>query len=522
MFGHSVLYGRLFRYGVPQPSVYFEPVLTVEAFKQGGFTILFLLPLLVLFIERRDLTWQGIDPHGRARILVVGVAGIFAWACSVYNVNLYFDQIHAIDRLLIVALWVLLWFHPVAIAPFVSMVVLIVGQQQVPLPEGQWTWPDKRLPLDLLLSFESFLMVRALLRDRMKPFVLPFALLCVTGLLYGHAAVNKALLGPQLSWWVTHNDLSNLFVSSYVHGGWLREAGDGAIISSAHVLHAVKLPLAGITLLTELSGFALVVRWMLTRILLVSFILFHIAIAASSGIFFWKWMVVDALLLWYLAMLHRDAKGGVESTVRQRVGFFTPRLTMFALAIMLSAPLYFSLVPFAWFDTRLVNYFEIYGIADSGRRYRLDARFFAPYDIQVQQSRHYALLDDSVLVGTYGSTLDARVAVALETAKPSDLPELRRRYGQHWTSPEVGEVYIDFIRRYVANAQRRGGRRSLLTWLAPPYHFRTTPPKDTYRFEEPLTAVEIEFREYLYDGSQIIPTRRLLVSKFALKRLDAD
>jgi hypothetical protein len=514
---HSILFESLFRHGVLPESAYFEPVLAVAAARHGGLVILTLLPFLVAFVERRDLRWQDIDPNRRTRWLIWGIAGIFAWAYSTYAVNLYFDQPHAVDRILLVGLWIALWFHPIAIVPFLSMVMLIVTQQHAPLPEGPWTWPDKRLPLDLLLSFESFLIVRVWLRDRIKPFVLPFTLLCVTGTLYGHAAVNKALLGPHLAWWVTHNDLANLFVSSHVQGGWLREAGDRTIISIGQLLHAVKLPLAAMTFLVELSGFALVIRWNATRILLAGFILFHTGIVLSSGIFFWKWMITDALLLWYFVMLHRDARNGAGEAARQRVGFFTPRMTQLALAVMATAPLYFNLVPFAWFDTRLVNFFEIYGVANSGKRYRLDGRFFAPYDIHVQQSRHYPLLDGSVLVGTYGVTFDPRIAVALETAKPSDLPELRRRYGQRWTSPEIGAVYVDFIRRYVVNAQRRGGRRSILSGLAPPYHFRTTPPRDTYDFLEPLTSVEIEFREFLYDGSTIIPTRHILVSKFTLK-----
>jgi hypothetical protein len=514
---HAVIFTQLFRWGVLPQTSYFEPVLVVAAARRPGLILCALLVLMVLVTERRTLRWRAIDAHGRSRWLICGIAAIFAWVHSTYPVNLYFDQEHTADRLLLVGLWIALWFHPLFIAPFLTLVIVIVGQQHAPLPEGTWTWPDKRLPLDLLLSFMSFLLIRALLRGRMRPQVLPLALLCVTGALYGHAAVNKALLGPEVTWWLRHDDLANLFVSSYVQGGWMRQLGDAAAVAFAQRLHTIKFILAAITLLAELSGFLLVINWRLTRILLVLFVAFHIGVVLSSGIFFWKWMVADGLLLWYLTMLHRDAQRSGDVVALERISFFAPSMTALALAVMLSARFVFDLVPFAWFDTKLVNFFEVYGVADSGRRYRLDSRFFAPYDIHMQQSRHYPLLDDTVLVGTYGVSMSPVLASLLETAKPSDLPDLHRKYGQRWTSEAGTAIYVDFIRRYVANSQRRGGRETLVTRLAPPFHFRTTAPKDVYRFQEPISAVEIDFREALYDGETITTTRYLQVARFPIK-----
>jgi hypothetical protein len=513
----SALSRWFFKFGALPLSSYFEPVLLIEAVKSTRLSLLTGFLLLVLFVERRGLAWPNLDPHGRTRWLIVGIAGIFAWVCSTYPVNLYFNQPHVLDRLAIVALWLALCRYPIAIVPFVSMVMIMVGQQQVPLPEGPWIWPDKRLPLDLLLCFMSFLLLRALLRNAVRPFILPFALLCVTGALYAHAGVNKVLLGPDPTWWLRHNDLANLFVSSYVHGRWLGGLAQETILSVAAVLHAVRLPLAAVTLLVELSGFALVFRWQLTRVLLPVFALFHLSIMASSGIFFWKWILVDGLLLWYLVMLRRDASRTADLADRARVAFFTPRLAALSLIVMLGARFYFDLVPFAWFDSKLVNRFEFYGVTESGRRYPFDARFFAPYDLLMQQSRHYALLESTVLVGTYGVTLDPVLVTALENATPDRVRRLHQQFGQRWTSPETADVYVDFIRRYVVNAQRRGGRRSVLTTLAPPFHFRTTPPGDAFDFQEPLEAVDIEFHETLYDGTAIVPVQRALIRRVWLE-----
>src|SRR5262249_42657060 len=144
---------------------------------------------------------------------------------------------------------------------FLVLLVTVVLQQYYPLPEGWWTWPDKRLPLDILCSFAAFTLVRALLRERVKPFVPALLFLCVVGWSYGNAAVNKALLGPHWYTWLLHEDLGNLVVSSYVNGGWLRQLGESGIVAFAHLFHAVRIPLAFTTFAIELSGFALVIRW---------------------------------------------------------------------------------------------------------------------------------------------------------------------------------------------------------------------------------------------------------------------
>jgi len=513
---HRFAFSQLFQHAALDMRSYLAPVLALEALRSPALILLISAPSLLVLGAHCHTRWDAIDPQRRARWLIWTVAGIFAWAFSANDVNLFFDQVHGLDRLLLVGLWIGLFFHPVAIVPFLGLLIVIASQQHHPLPEGPWSWPDKRLPLDVLLLFSAYLMLRSVLRERTKSFLLPFLLLCLVGWAYAHAAINKALLGPHWYTWLAYDDLGNLFVASYVNGGWLRGLGDERIIQIAQVFHALRLPLAAVTFLSELSGLALVVRWTITRMLLPTFVLFHLAIAGSSGIFFWKWIVVDLALLWYLRALRGDARRSSVAGASERAAWFGGRRTVAALAVMLSARFVFPLVPFAWFDTRLINYFETYGVGDSGSRYRIDARFFAPYDIILQQSRHYYVLNEPVLVGTYGTTLDWNVLKALESATPQGLPELRRQFGQRWTSEETASVFYDFVRRYVDNAQRRGGRDSFWTVIAPPYHFRTTLPQDVYRFQEPLKEVAIEFVEFLYDGQRITETRRIPVARLAV------
>jgi len=515
---HHILFERLFRHCELRPQAYFQPVIAFEAVKVDAVVVLLLAPFLALFLARRHIGWRDIDPGRHTRWFVVAVAGILTWSFTTYGVNLFYDQSHWLDRLLLLALWVALLIHPMAIVPFLVFMMCLATQGHFPLPEGSWMWPDKRLPLDVLVLFTSYLLLAAGLRRRIKPMLLPFALLCLVGATYAHAAFNKVLLGPSWLTWVLHNDLSNLVVSSYLSGNWLRGLGEQGVLDLAGFVRAVGVPMAIGTLLAEGAGLLLLIRWRLTQLVLVGFVLLHLGILATSGIFFWKWIAVDLALLVYLRLLRRDAAASDDPVVMERPSVHRPLLIAVGFAVMVFAPRYFHNVPFAWFDTKLVNYFEIYGIGESDRSYRIDPRFFAPYELVVQQSRHFYAATGPVIVGTYGTTLNWRVAQALDEATPDTLEDVRRRFGRTGTSPRMAQMLFQFVHRYLTNAERRGGRSTALRLLAPPFHFQRAPFDNRYDFQEPLKAVEIRFLEYLHGEGAIEKTLDVRIVRFDLRR----
>jgi hypothetical protein len=477
-----------------------------------------LVPLLIMILARRHLRWRDLDPGCHTRWLIGTVAGILVWTFTTYDVNLYYDQSHVLDRLLLVGLWVAVLFHPMAIAPLLVVMMAIATQGHYPLPEGPWMWPDKRLPLDILILFTAYALLAAGLRKRIRPNLLPFLLLCMVGGTYAHAAINKVLLGPNVLTWVFDNDLSNLVVSSHVHGGWLRGIGHEGVLSYAGFVGGFGVLLSAGTLLAEGAGLLILVHWKLTRFILVGFAALHLGILATSGIFFWKWIAADIALLIYFVLLRRDAADSDDEAVRERPKvFFRPALLALGLAVIIFSPRYFNNVSFAWFDTRLTNHFEIYGIGDSGARYRIDPRFFAPYDIIIQQSRHYYAAPAPVIAGTYGTTSRWDLVEALDAATPETLGEVRRRFGRLQLSPPLANRLFRLVHRYLSNAERRGGRRSALSWLAPPFHFQSTAADNSFDFQEPLAAVEIRFVEHLHGRGSIDRTLDLKVVRFDMR-----
>ena len=265
------------------------------------------------------------------------------------------------------------------------------------------------------------------------------------------------------------------------------------------------------TILLELSPLALLLHRRALQWLPLGLIALHLGILAASGIFFWKWIVTLVALIVYSTRLHRDAEKNAsgESLAKRLFGLRRAHLLAITLPLVLLGDLLFTLVSFAWLDSPVANYFVMRGVGESGATYALPSRFFSPYDLTFHQSRFDYLIDEPVLVGTYGSLANWNLTKQLESANEEDLERLRRDFGQTGRIPALTFYFAHFVARSVAVAQREGAK---ITWwygLSPPFHFRTTVPPDSFDFEERLVSVEVTFEEWFWNGTTLRQTRSI-------------
>jgi hypothetical protein len=489
--------------GARLPSArYFHPSLIAAAIGHTPWLTVFAVTMVPLVAWRNRIRWEDIDPKRRTRMFVMVPVFIFSWVCGLYDFNLYFNQLHLDGRLLAAVLASACWFHPAFVCAFVLWVGVVLGQIEAPIVWGAWHWPDKRLPFDTLILFSAFLQVRAWSRPHAQLPALLF--LVLTGMTYAHAAFSKAMLGPWPWSWALGNEFGNLFIGAHLNGGWLRMLPADWVLFIAEHLNAVSPALGIVTMLVEGAGLALLCHRRATTPILLAIIGMHVMILVSSGIFFWKWMLLDGALIGYVVALNRDHADRSHAKPHRVLSLIPARFAIPAAALLIiGARPAFQLVPFAWHDSPVTNYFEIRAEGVSGRRYRLDPRFFAPYDLIVQQSRFYYIVQDRVLAGTYAAMFDSALLGSLRNSSVQDIPALRERYGIRYANADASERLKDFIQRSVQNAQIRGSRHHALSWLSPPYHFRTTMAADTYTFQEKLTAVELRYQEWFYDGRRL-------------------
>jgi hypothetical protein len=498
---------------VPPASSYTQPVLAWELFKDPARAGMLGVAGLLLLSFGEHTTWKRLDLGPHARLFVMAAAALLVWPFSTVHYNFFFDQGYILDRFLLVGLWALIYVHPLWSAPMLVLLSVMIGQLIYPLTAASWHWPDKRLPFDFLVMFCSFLALRPFFRQHRQAFIL---LTCtVVGSQYFHAGLNKLLLGPHIWTWATENRLSHIFVGSYLNGGWLRPLPASTILRWEKIISTVDPVLTVATLMVECGAILLLLHPRLLPRILIAAAGLHVGILALTGIFFWKWIAFDLMLaLWLSQSWRADGLAGPgpttsadrekpAATVRQwltgRGLFSAPTFTLFVILVLVSKP-FFRNVPFAWWDTPYINFFEIRGVGQSGTEYVLDSRFFAPYDMVIHQARFYYLDKHGVLGGTYAVAHNYEFARAVENAGPDEMEAIREKFGE---SPDRDaasastDAFKLFVSRYVSNAARHGRTQSWLHWFTPPYHFQTWRPLNAYDLQEPLRKVYVQHLEFL-------------------------
>lgn len=491
---------------------YRQPVLLVELLRLPPFVVIVVVSLALLAFDvvpraRRAapgrLCWPPFEQAPSLRLLVGGVALTLAWAFSTYELNLYLDQAHVLDRVLIVVLAGLVFVHPAFVPLFVALTAGVVHQLDMPPGLFSYSWTDKKLLFEVLLLFCAFSLVRAL-RPTTRSNVFLFLTLCLVASHYVEPGLGKARLG-----WVTANQLHHLFVSSWLNG-WLRFLDEEVVIRLAQGLAPADVALQALTLGIELGAVALLWHKRLTVLFLVAFLFLHTAIYALTGFFFWKWMALHALLL---ALLWRTADTTWLDEIFQR------RFLVLSLVIVLGLRWLFSPGVLAWFDTPVNNFYELEAVDRRGRSAPLERSFFAPYDFPFVQNRFYFLSDEPVLVNMYGELFASRaVAAAVYAADgPDDVVELKRRHGRKRYDVAVAARFESFVRIFVRNANRRGRHERPLPLPPAPPHHAIHAREDSYTFEAPIERVRVYFHETFFDGETVHRLRRELVREIVIE-----
>jgi hypothetical protein len=480
---------------------YYQSVLVVEALKRGSNLLLLLGCVLLLLFNyvksernpfRGRLSWQYYEAEEgiKIRYVVFLVALVLAWAFSTNEFNFYYNQGHYFDRLLLVTLAFLVLINPVFATLFVAQAVLMVSQYNYPAVLT-YSWFDKKLLFKVLLLFSVFNVLSLFSKFRPTHFIL--LTLCLIGSDYLFAGISKLVAGNRIIDWGLKNQVHNLFVSSYING-WLTFIDRSTLLQIASVMRLLDIPLQGVTLIFELGGLLLVAGRKISIIMLAGAILLHFGIFLSSGIFFWKWILLDLSLivvfLKYPNIVH--------------LNLFTRRNAILSVLVIVLGHNYLSETNTGWFDTRVNNYYEFEAIDTNGTIRPIARGLWAPYDIPFAQDRFFFLSDDKVIAGTYGTHGIMGIALALNRAETvEEVEALWEEYGRSRYSESNARIFDNFVRTFIRNANDHIGNPSLPIPHAP-HHITTLAQENAYNSDVPIETVRIRYVETFYDGESII------------------
>jgi hypothetical protein len=468
---------------------YHEPSLILEVGRRLGSgdpaALLFTAGLLIaalMALARRSIgpAWNDFEHGPGLRWLVVITAFLLAWVHSTYAINLYFDRTHALDRILLIALVPLVWWRPIAVLPFVIVLLPIAGQFAHPI--GGFSTASVGLLVRVLLYAGAFWMVRTV-TDRIGSADLIFLICCLVAAHYWASGLGKLQIG-----WPLHDQVAYLLPATYA-SGWLAFMEPATIGRLTAAIAPWNIVLKAGTLLLELGAlFALAHRHVL-RSLLAGWVVMHAAIFAISGIWFWEWMVLDTALLVLLF-----GRGAPDWPIFRRPDF------VLSLILIGGGALWFRPVALAWLDSPVSYAYRVEGIGASGRSYDLHPAFFSPYDYQFTLGDFHYLTRPPGLSITWGATQDLDALVALRSVRSAEeLAAAEIAHGRTHFDQARSDQFDAFIRRFVGNWNARGGRRRGFGPAAPAklWTFRRGAAPEA---DDPVTRVVVHQVTSLFDG----------------------
>jgi hypothetical protein len=419
--------------------------------------ILVLVGVLVVWADPLFHSWSQLAYGTGIRIVVGLLVFLLTWVFSTYRYNHYYNQKHLADRAMLVLLACAVLWKPIFLLPYVLLVVAVIWQFNYPVA-GYSVAEHFQLTRILLLFFSAFVLASLGVPIQPSDFVL--VMLALLASAYWVPGLGKLRLR-----WIGHGQIYRLLPATYANG-WLGFLSKDRVSALARLFARVDVPLRLFTLVAEVG--ALAALWSRTTLQawLVIWILFHLGIFLFAGIFFWKWILFDALLL---VLLNWDP-------LFLALDIFTPVHFGAALLLILSARIWFAPVNLSWYNARINYTYRFEAVFEDDRRYPLSPGFFAPYEYQFTLGgyRFWGLVKNAVMPIGWGATQKRVIADVLASAgNVAELEALEAKHGKPHTSAEQTAALEKFLKRFIGNLNQYGFGLTWFQRLAPAHQVVT-------------------------------------------------
>jgi hypothetical protein len=442
--------------------------------------------------------WSALDEGRSLRWLILAVTGVAAWVLSTYSVNLFLDRTHAGDRLTVVVLWAAIAWRPIMVLPFALVARAVAGQFLVPL--GFITWTEMHVVLAFPVIFGAFWLVRAATGERRSDVFL-FAWCCLLASTYWASGLGKLRVD-----WLGHPHVSLLLLGAYANG-WVSFLDAAAVVRLAQGLARIAGILMVVTVAIEVSSLVLLWRRWTLVLFLALVISFHLGAFALTGIFFWKWIVLDVCVLAYLLRGRRLPTFPAFTSWRFGV----------SVVVILCARWWAHPQNLTWFDTPLTYSLRFEGVDEGGGVHPLPAGFFRPYSEAVVMGTFATVSPHAQLTTAMGVTQDRSLAEALVAARSaSDVLRLEQALGEARQDANFVAAFDAFVGAYGAHARCAVERDpAILRLLGPPRHLWTFPREASLPCGHRLARIRVHEVTTFYDGASLAVIRHRLLRDVA-------
>ncbi len=277
--------------------------------------------------------------------------------------------------------------------------------------------------------------------------------------------------GPWL--WVTQNPTEVLILNSWV-GGFLPSAHFENVASATYAFGEATRPLVNVaTLLGQLAALVMLMRRQLMIAITLFYDLTHVVIYLLTGIFFWKWIILNLALV--VAM--RQLPDLVE---RKRV-------VLSAMLLLFLSQEQFSVARLGWYDTPAQTVSEVFAVTNDGRQVRVPSNFFGTVSVTAAQHRFGRVEDGHYPSSTWGTVYSEDEFLAgNDSCTFGDLTATRFQQDR-----ETIERHVQIAHAYSVERHARTGdyRYDLF-----PHHIWSNP----WYFDEFAALVPEDVQHYIY------------------------
>lgn len=207
---------------------------------------------------------------------------------------------------------------------------------------------------------------------------------------YYYSAVQKIAISDPWWQWVVENPTQYLTLAAWERGNLpLTILGEAAAATLAHGIIVSVVALNVFTLATQLAAVPalLRIRWIILVTALYD--LSHFAIFLLSGIFFYKWIWLNLLIVGSLSLIATKP--------------LTRHMQVWLIAVLLLAPNVFFVARLGWFDTPSFNDEYVEAVTADGSAYRVPDNYFLAASVTHAQQRLVAAKPGHFLTGAYGA-----------------------------------------------------------------------------------------------------------------------
>jgi len=450
--------------------------------------------------------WQRANRRGfpDLRMIVFPVILVLAWPFSVYEYNYFLNQTHLADRTGVVVLALLTVYRPMFLGLFITQLGVVLGHFNFPLT---FSWTDKSPLIDVLLLTQLYLLGARVGWLRANHFL--WGSFWIIAVHYVRPGIGKLEMG-----WLQENNLENLVMGAIHQNSWLCFGFDDAqratIVASVAILSPLLMFAA---LVVELLPMVYFSGRRILLIGLASAIAMHLAIFASSGIFFWKWIVLDLALMAVVLRLP-DSTGRRLFQIRHHI--------VFCLFLVPSCLLYATAPKLAWFDAPLCQRYHIEIVGKSGSVYQVPPSKLAPFDLQFAQGRLFFADSDPMIVDCFGSCNRVQILRSAEAIHTGDdLRRFQSTMGQAKYNAQLSFLLQRTLRNYLQenSVERQVPVFGLLP--DPPQHIWTFPDpnlnQDVWNWQELAKEIRIRKLTVSHLEGEVKPIQEKTVLRIAVE-----